>query len=154
MKRSGWPQLSFEEARGKVQEQQARQRLRAAEKTREKGQKRPKQQPQGKWLTRSQMSASKTDPKAQAWSQLVKIRDRNSCQWPTGCKTGDMRIDPHHIAKKSQRTDLRYVVANGICLCRTHHNWTDDNPGEAVKMGLLSTRSRELAEREGTLGEY
>jgi len=90
----------------------------------------------------------KVDRKLQEWSRKVRERDGNQCQWPGGCQTGDTRIDPHHKAKRSQRRDLKYTLANGLCLCRTHHDWTDDNHDAAVDLGLLNTESRELARKE------
>lgn len=89
----------------------------------------------------------KSDRRLAAWSKAVRERDGNVCQWPGGCQTGDQRIDPHHLAKRSQRRDLKYELSNGRCLCRTHHDWTDDNHDEAVAMGLLNTESRELAQK-------
>ncbi len=104
----------------------------------------------------------KTDPKLAAWSKAVRERDGGKCQWPErpvekilsfdspwqfGCVTRDRRIDPHHIAPKGRRPDLKYDVNNGICLCRTHHDWVHANPFEAEKLGLLSTESYELAMR-------
>jgi len=97
--------------------------------------------------SRSSRLRAKRDPKLAAWSKKVRERDGNQCQWPGGCQTGDVRIDPHHLAKKSQRRDLKYVVENGRCLCRTHHDWTDNNHDAAVAMGLLNTESRELARK-------
>ena len=75
----------------------------------------------------------------------VRERDNFTCQFP-GCGSTE-NIDVHHIAKRSQRPDLKLVVSNGICLCRKHHTWTDFNHDEAVSMGLLSTESYELAQR-------
>lgn len=90
---------------------------------------------------------AKPDPQMAAWGRLVLKRDRNRCQWPAGCKTGDERIDPHHMAKRSQRPDKKYDPSNGIALCRTHHQWTDDHHDEAVAMGLLNLETYELAQR-------
>ena len=90
---------------------------------------------------------AKPDPKMAVWGRQVLGRAGNHCQWPAGCKTGDARIDPHHVAKRSQRPDLKYDPANGIALCRTHHDWTDSHHDEAVAMGLLNTESYELAQR-------
>ena len=97
-------------------------------------------------LKRSRLRA-KPDKKLAEWSRQVRERDGNVCQWPGGCQTGDLRIDSHHIAKRSQRPDLRLELSNGISLCRTHHDWTDDNHDAAVAMGLLNTESRELANK-------
>lgn len=110
----------------------------------------------------------KADPEMAVWSLAVRMRNENKCQWPgvlilkapfgmspqfaaRPCATGDTRIDPHHIAKRSQRPDLKYDVSNGICLCRTHHEWTDEEPELARQIGLLSTESYELA-RKGNPG--
>lgn len=106
----------------------------------------------------------KSDKRLAAWSKKVRERDGNVCQWPgvsvlkapygmspqfaaSPCATGDTRIDPHHLAKRSQRRDLKYELSNGLLLCRTHHDWTDDNHDAAVAMGLLNTESRELAQK-------
>ena len=86
-----------------------------------------------------------------AWEAQVRARDGNMCQFPN-CKANHSVIDPHHIAPRSQRKDLIYVVTNGICLGREHHDWVHGNPIEAERLGLLSTRSRELAMKEGTIG--
>ncbi len=98
---------------------------------------------------------AKADPKLVAWSKAVRERDGGECQWPltfgfglaTRCGSGDSRIDPHHIAPKGRRPDLKYDVDNGICLCRTHHDWVHDHPAEAEKLGLLSSETYELAAR-------
>lgn len=90
---------------------------------------------------------AKPDPLLAAWGRRVRARDGNACRFPGMCATGDERIDPHHIAPRSRRPDLIYVDANGLCLCRTHHDWCHDNPIQAERMGLLSTESYELARR-------
>lgn len=76
----------------------------------------------------------------------VRERDNYTCQFP-GCQVYDLHIDVHHIAKRSQRPDLKLVVSNGICLCRQHHDWTDLNHDEAVRLGLLSLETYEKARR-------
>jgi predicted restriction endonuclease len=73
----------------------------------------------------------------------VRERDNCTCQFP-GCGYYSKHIDVHHIAKRSQRPDLKFAVNNGICLCRPHHRWTDLNHDEAVRMGLLSVETYEL----------
>lgn len=99
----------------------------------------------------------------------MRERDGNICHWPglsyevvlsmpvstivrtqlvvSPCITGDKRIDPHHIAPRSRRPDLKYDVSNGLCLCRTHHDWVGEHPIEAVKMGLLLDETYELAHK-------
>lgn len=81
------------------------------------------------------------------WSRRVKERDGWECQWPGGCTTDDKRIDAHHMAERSQRPDLKYVVSNGISLCRTHHDWIPLHRQEAIAMGLLSEETYEAARK-------
>lgn len=95
---------------------------------------------------------AKPDANLAAWGRRVRKRDGNVCRFPSGCQTGDTRIDPHHIATRGRRPDLAYVDANGICLCRTHHDLVHAQPVKYERMGLLSDRTRELAQQEGTLG--
>lgn len=97
----------------------------------------------------------------------VLLRDHCRCQFP-GCTVAlnpfpepleAQVIDVHHIATRARRKDLVLVVNNGICLCNintstNHHGWVHAHPIQAVEMKLLSDRSRELAEKEGTLGIY
>lgn len=112
----------------------------------------------------------KVDRKLVEWSRNVRERDGNQCQWPglgydivlgmpintiirimlviSPCITGDKRIDPHHIAPRGRRRDLKYVVANGICLCRTHHDWVGEHPIEAEKIGLNNFETYEKAAKE------
>lgn len=88
---------------------------------------------------------AKPDPEMQAVAALVRERDHNLCQWPLGCRTGDDRIDVHHIAKRSQRPDLKYDPGNLVCLCRTHHEYTDAHRSEALDLGMLSDATYERA---------
>lgn len=93
---------------------------------------------------------AKSDPKLQKWSREVRERDGNQCQFRKAfdsCRTSDTRIDPHHIAPRGRRPDLIYAVANGICLCRTHHDWCHDNPMQAEHEGYLNFDSYELAQK-------
>lgn len=97
-------------------------------------------------IKRKQMKTT-VNPELAAWGRRVKKRDGNRCQWPVGCQTGDGRTDPHHIAPRARRPDLRLVDANGITLCRTHHDWVGNNPMEAERMGLNNFDSYELAQK-------
>lgn len=102
------------------------------------------------YATNSMGARKKADPQLAAWGRAVKKRDGNKCQWKVlgPCATGDTRIDPHHIAPRGRRPDLRYVVANGIALCRTHHDWVGDHPIEAEAIGLLSSETYEKARKQ------
>ncbi len=98
---------------------------------------------------------SKRDPKLAAWGKAVLERDNHSCRWPhrpyeSACGSGDERIDPHHIAPRSRRPDLKYELSNGIALCRTHHDWVGNNPIEAEKIGLNSFETYEAARKVAT----
>lgn len=93
---------------------------------------------------------ARPDRKLVEWSRKVKKRDENQCQFRKAfdsCRTGDVRIDPHHIAPRGRRPDLIYDVRNGICLCRTHHDWCHDNPMDAEREGYLNFDSYELAQK-------
>ena len=47
-------------------------------------------------------------------------RDKRTCRWP---KCGSRkRIHVHHIRTWASHPALRFVVKNGICLCRYHHD--------------------------------
>lgn len=141
MKRSGFKQLSYEDALAK--------KIAADEKRRNK----PKstaalageQHSRDWWNKRARLEGE--------WKLAVRKNYDYTCQYPS-CTVKDEYIDCHHVNPRSQRKDLIYVVSNGKCLCRKHHDWVRDNPEEAQIIGLLVVRSRELAEKEGTLGVY
>lgn len=97
-------------------------------------------------LKRRQMK-SKADPELLAWGRRIIARD-GRCQWPGGCNTGDTRLDPHHLAPRSRRPDLKYDPANGQTLCRTHHEWVGDHPIEAEQMGLINSETYEAARKQ------
>lgn len=92
------------------------------------------------------LRAKPESPKLKKWRRECRERDNFTCQFP-GCGRYSKLIDVHHIAKRSQRPDLKFEVSNGVCLCREHHAWTDLNHDEAVSLGLLSTESYELANK-------
>jgi hypothetical protein len=109
-------------------------------------------------LKRGRIKA-KANPKLQAWSRAVRERDGNGCQiarfagmgaYPITGVECDGPVDPHHIAPRGRRRDLKYVVANGTCLCRRHHDRVHDNPIEAERIGLLSSETREKAMKAST----
>lgn len=86
----------------------------------------------------------KDSPKLVRWRREVRERDNYTCQFP-GCGKRSKRIDVHHIAKRTERPDLKFEVSNGVCLCRLHHDWTDTHLQEAITLGLRNTESYELA---------
>lgn len=160
MNRSGFSKPTAEEARDKAREWQAKLRARQESK--------PRPEPvlrQARAIKCKPMTAPRADPEGWPFRKAVRDRDGNTCQFP-GCGVQEVNtqeegsvIDVHHIATRKRRPDLIYVVANGVCLCNVktytnHHGWVHLNPLKAVEMGLLSDRTRELAEKEGTLGQY
>lgn len=98
-------------------------------------------------LELSAMKKKREPPALIKWRRECRIRDNYTCQFPK-CGRQSKRIDVHHIAKRSQRPDLKFDVNNGICLCREHHDWTDKNHDKAVEMGLLSVESYEKAQKD------
>ena len=59
------------------------------------------------------------DPQYKAWRLAVYKRDKFTCRF-TGCncKKG---INAHHIKRWANFPELRFVVGNGITLCKKHH---------------------------------
>jgi hypothetical protein len=96
---------------------------------------------------RTTFKPKRESPRLIRFRREVRQRDNYTCQFP-GCGSRSKRIDVHHIAKRSQRPDLKFTVSNGICLCRKHHDWTDTHHDEAVRIGLLNTESYELAKKQ------
>ena len=60
------------------------------------------------------------DPIYKAWRKKVYARDRWKCRMP-GCPGTDKRLNAHHIKCWSSHPSLRFVVSNGVTLCRTCH---------------------------------
>lgn len=54
------------------------------------------------------------------WRYDVKKRDNFTCQWP-GCNSRK-RIQVHHIKTWAKYPAMRYVIANGITLCKQCHD--------------------------------
>lgn len=102
---------------------------------------------------------TKLDPELLQWGKDVKKRDGNICQWPN-CEfchnDSKALLDPHHKALRSARHDLRLALDNGVTVCRSRHDFIHSPQGrnEAVRLGFLNPRTRELAAKEGTLGIY
>jgi len=55
------------------------------------------------------------------WREDVKKRDGKRCQWPNcGCRNKNS-LEVHHIKTWAKYPALRFVLANGITLCKRHH---------------------------------
>jgi predicted restriction endonuclease len=59
------------------------------------------------------------DPEYSKWRKNVYSRDNFQCQWP-GCMESK-KLNAHHIKTWSEYPSLRFVVDNGITLCKNHH---------------------------------
>lgn len=141
MKRSGFKVINYEEALAK--------RIAADEKRRNK----PKSVAAKQWKKSSNQSQAEDAQLEAEWKSRVRERDDYRCQYP-GCTVRDLHIDVHHLNPRSQRKDLLYIVSNGKCLCRQHHDWVPNNRTKAIEYDLLRERTYELAAKEGTLGKY
>lgn len=60
------------------------------------------------------------DPQYIKWRKDVYARDGFKCQWPH-CNS-NKRLNAHHIKNWANFPGLRFLVANGITLCRLHHD--------------------------------
>lgn len=100
-----------------------------------------------KQLKRSRMRQHRESPEEKALRAEVLKRDGSRCQWPGGCTTGDMRIDVHHLAERSQRPDLKMSAENCKAICRTHHDWIPLHRAKALEMGLLNPETYEAAQK-------
>lgn len=79
------------------------------------------------------------------WKKAVRERDGYTCQ---RCFRSSPYIHAHHIAPRSRRPDLKLEVSNGVCLCHLCHLWCHSHILEATALGLLSTATYELAQKE------
>ena len=59
------------------------------------------------------------DPQYKQWRLNVYKRDKFTCQWPH-C-TFKKGLHAHHIYKWADFPALRFVLDNGISLCKIHH---------------------------------
>jgi len=57
------------------------------------------------------------------WRKRVFARDKYTCQEPK-CKQKGGYLEAHHIKKKFDYPELKYVIDNGITLCRKCHEKT------------------------------
>jgi hypothetical protein len=97
-------------------------------------------------------------PEEVEWRNGVLERAGYCCQWVdqrTGkrCEVrGKENLDAHHVAKRSQRPDLKRELTNGAALCRYHHSFSDTVEGrkQAKAQGLLGGISYELAKKQLT----
>ena len=60
-------------------------------------------------------------PEYNEWRAKVLKRDSYRCQMPS-CTKRRNKVQVHHIIKHSSSYFMRLIPANGICLCREHHD--------------------------------
>jgi hypothetical protein len=82
----------------------------------------------------------RSTPEYGAWRKAVYERDGYKCRH---CGTGK-NLHAHHIKEFSTHPELRYVVSNGLTLCRAchskHHSRYIPNIGSVNKRSLTSPR--------------
>lgn len=66
------------------------------------------------------------DPQYKKWRSDVYRRDCYSCQYPNCTAKGfKSKIQAHHIKRWADFPELRFVLSNGITLCKVHHQLID-----------------------------
>lgn len=81
------------------------------------------------------------DPKYKAWRNKVFGRDRFACRW---CG-GKGKLEAHHIKKWASYPNLRYILANGITLCKSCHNkvWGCEEEYETLLSSLVNQMTKD-----------
>ena len=75
------------------------------------------------------------------WKRRVLCRDDYTCQVPNcGAQTN---LDAHHIESRRRNPKLRRLVSNGVTLCRAHHNYFHDFPGEWLRFRAILEVNRQ-----------
>ena len=77
-----------------------------------------------------------------AWRKAIRLRDKHTCQWPN-CFS-KKKIQVHHILPWSQYPGLRYHLDNGICLCKTHHNFIKNDETTYANLFLNLLYSKKI----------
>lgn len=65
------------------------------------------------------MNRNFSDPQYKEWRTNVYKRDKFKCQWPNCSQR--TKLNAHHIKRWSDFPGLRFVIENGITLCKHHH---------------------------------
>jgi hypothetical protein len=75
------------------------------------------------------------DPEYKAWRLAVYKRDKFTCRF-SGCRS-TRGINAHHIRRWADFPELRFVVSNGITLCKKHHGLVTGKEDDYMQMFLL-----------------
>lgn len=70
---------------------------------------------------------SLSEPKYKKWRMEVFIRDNWTCQ---NCHQVGIYLEAHHIKSWAKFPKLRYILDNGLTLCRECHKLTDNYKGK------------------------
>lgn len=75
------------------------------------------------------------------WKNQVKSRDNNRCKMESNECNG--KLEAHHIFNWIDYKDLRYIISNGITLCRKHHplKWEEEKRMIPIFIELVSTNN-------------
>jgi len=81
-------------------------------------------------------------PEYKKWRDAVYKRDKYKCQMP-GCTRKKASLNAHHIQRWAEFPELRFVVSNGITLCRTCHRsiWGRENEYETTFRNIINSKS-------------
>jgi len=86
----------------------------------------------------------RTSPEYNNWRKLVFKRDKYTC---TNCgKRGNGDLNAHHIKSFADFPEERFNVDNGVTLCKTCHELTDNYGGKANKGSKYKVRTLDKIE--------
>lgn len=85
------------------------------------------------------------------WAELVKKRDGYRCQALfSDCNGG---LDAHHFVTKKNKS-VRYLLLNGVTLCRKHHDMAHKfSDEEIIKSAIPKEQAEELQAAARTLSK-
>ena len=85
------------------------------------------------------------DPKYKEWRRRVYSRDGWKCQMPY-CPRTSKKLEAHHIKRWANFPSLRYVVTNGITLCKFCHDRIGgcEEEFEGLFMSLVTPGNKDL----------
>ena len=73
---------------------------------------------------------SPNHPEYKKWRSDVFSRDNWTCQT---CQARGVYLEAHHIKSWAKYPELRYILENGVALCKPCHALTDNYRGKKIK---------------------